>query len=478
MIKNSTITAIGPVVDRLAAANVALGISDNSILGACFMSGLTPVSDHFEGNTGWTEAWLESLTADTLSGTTSHFAMNGEGDDSTIFIPCSHHSMTMEEASDYVAAIGKSVLATARNVVKPAILQVITDVEETINNHMTPIEPINIIDVRLIKEWEHPIVKNLLSRYQSLPVATLGRNDIPRIAMPADLADHMATGNVDVDKMFQAVLAETGLTVHAVFESIFGGGEVGAYGAEWYIKRNLYLAQLLFVVVASEKPWSNSGLGGVEWSALMNKLANSLGALCNQMYKQFNSDIANGLLFIRSEGNSVWLVGETYDKFLDAGGSPEAIIGKCISKDWVAISSDQILAKKDAYLEAWRGWHAAQRYQEESSKIANIRTAFYQALCKFIENGDKAQVNGGVQDLLVRAANRANALMPSHCNDLSKAAIHVVCDVLYPHLPAKELILRINQLVENGEDGEVAAGTAISEYVNDWIASQILFERI
>lgn len=477
MIKQSTLTAIGPVVDRLAAANVALGAGDGSILGACFMSGLTPVSDHYEGNTGWNEAWLNSLVADTLTGAGSHFTLTTD-DDSTIFIPSSHHSVTMEEASDYVAAIGKSVLATARNVVKPTILKIIESVECNINNRMAPIEPISIIDVRLIKEWETNTVKALLNEYRAMASTKVQRHELAKLDRPEGLAAHMVTGSSEIDTLFQSVLAETGLTVDQVFDSIFKqNGTIGEYSADWYINRNLYLAQLLFVSIASDNPWPGSNLGKMEWETLMNQLANALGGQCCAMYNKFMDDIKAGILFIRSEGNNVWLIGEVYDKFLEAGGSPEVIIGKCVGKDWIGLTSDQILGKKEDHLTAWRAWHAAQRYQEESGKIANIRSAFYEAICAFIDDGDKTQIKLTRNELLTAASNRCNALQPSHCNDMASTAIHVVCDVFYSHLPSKELILRINQLVEGGEDGEVAAGTAISEYINDWICAQILYEK-
>ena len=77
-----------------------------------------------------------------------------------------------------------------------------------------------------------------------------------------------------------------------------------------------------------------------------------------------------------------------------------------------------------------------------------------------------------------RAIDRCNGIMPSHCNDLGKAAIHIVCDLIYPGTPFKELILRIDELVGKGEDGEVAAGLAIAEFINDWLVAQVTYEKI
>lgn len=479
MISQPTLTAIGPIIDRLAAANVTLGVGDRSILGACVQAAMTPQADHYEGNTGWEEAWQQSLMADTLTGATSHFTYTDIGGDSTSFIPCSLHGQTMEEASDHIARMGIDLLATTRNVVKPAILYVIEQVSEEINRISTPIEPVEVIDVRMIDAWSSPIVTNLISHYNSMRGTVVPRAEIPRLALPEGLAAHMQTGDSGVDKAFTEALTETGMSLEEVFNSIFVTGEdIGAYVADWYIYRNRALAQLLFVAIASEKPWAGSGLSNVQWSTLMNDLANALGGLCAEMEDRFKSDIANGNLFIRADGNRVYLVGEVYDRFLEAGGSPEVIIGKVIDKDWSTITSNDILSKKDGYLEAWRKWHAAQRYQEEAGKIANIRRAFFKAICKFLDENDGARLVASPTVIKDRAVDRCNNIQPSHCNDLGIAAVHIVCDLLFPNGPFKELILRIDALVNGGEDGEVAAGMAIAEFINDWLVAQVTYEKI
>lgn len=479
MISQTTVTAIGPLVDRLAAANVALGVGERSILGACVQSAMTPQADHFEGNTGWLDAWQQSLMADTLTGATAHFAYNDENGDSTSFIPCSLHGQTMEEAADHIARMGIDLLATARNVVKPAILYVIDRVSEEVNNSATPIEPVEVIDVRMIDSWKSNVVTNLLSHYSSMRGTVMSRRDIPMLKMPEGLAEHMRTGNSGIDDAFQLAMVETGMSVEDVFSSLFGVAEdIGTYTPDWYIYRNRALVQLLFVAIASERPWTGSGMNNTQWSTLMNDLANALGGLCSEMMDRFTSDIKNNVLFIRTEGNRVFLVGEVYDRFLEAGGTPEVIIGKVITKDWTTVRSEDILGKKDGYLDGWRKWHAAQRYQEEASKVAAIRKAFYNAIAKFVDEGDGARQVQSPAVIKERAIDRCNGIMPSHCNDLGKAAIHIVCDLIYPGTPFKELILRIDELVGKGEDGEVAAGLAIAEFINDWLVAQVTYEKI
>lgn len=479
MISQTTLTAIAPLVDRLAAANIGLGEGERTILAACVEASKTPQSDHYEAQSGWLEAWQQSLMADTLTGATSHFTINDAQGDSTSFIPCSLHSQTMDEASNYISRMGIDLLATTRNVVKPAILYVIDAVAKEINQRATPIEPVEIVDVRMIDAWKSDVVTNLLSHYESMRGTVVIGRDIPRLKCPDNLDEMLRTGNSGIDTVFQTVLSETGMSATSVFNSLFAdGGDVGAFTSDWYIYRNRALAQLLFVAIISENPWPGTGLSATAWSTLTNDLANALGGLCAEMRDRFESDIASDTLFIRTEGNRVYLVGEVYDRFLEQGGSPEVIIGKVVAKDWGPITSTAIMAKRDSYLDAWRGWHAAQRYQEEAAKVASIRLAFYHAICSFLDQDDGARLKECRSDIKLQAAERCNAITPSQAANPSIAAIHVVCDLLYPQIGYKELILRINELVAGGEDGEVAAGLAIAEFINDWLVAQVTYLKI
>lgn len=472
MIDNVVLSAIAPIDEKLAANNISLTVGDSTLLGAVVYAATTPVVDNYPKTVGWEEAWLASMKRDTISGAESNFVV-GDSNDATTIIPASVCSETLHEASEIIANAVQSAIGTTKSIVKPAIEKAIQTVQDEVNLKSKPIDPVEIVDIHLLPQWEHFVVTRLLDRYRGLNSPML-RRDIPRMAKPENLDQILTSGSAEVDGIFNTLLTETGLTLSELFNSIFHhGGDIGEWPKDWYLNRNKTLAQLLFVAIASENPWIGSGMSSPEWGALFNGLANALGGLCAAMLDRHHSDIKSKNMVIPSSDDRIYVVGELYSEWLDAGGSPEILIGLGINRNWTHSGYDDLLTHKEEYLRAWRGWHTAQQYREESNRLAIIRNTTYRALSTLVSDAKPEFLRRSKSSLIDLVAKAANTIEPQDCENLGNKLVEIVCDVIYPHYPAKRFIQRTDELVRRGEDPSVAQGIAIAEYINDWLTAQI-----
>jgi len=473
MIDNIIITAVAPVAEKLNANNIALTVGNSTLLGAVVHAATTPVVDNYPKDVDWQDAWLKSLKRDTISGADTNFVI-GDSNDATTIVPASVCGETLHEASNIIANGVQTAIGATRTVVKPAIEKVIQTIQDEVNLKSKPIDPIEIVDIHLLPQWDHFVVKRLLDRYKNLSGTVMRRSEIPRMEKPENLDQILTSGSAEVDNLFNSLLKETGLTLSQLFNSIFHEGEdIGQWPKDWYLNRNKILAQLLFVAIASENPWIGSGMSKPAWGALFNGLANALGGLASDMMARHERDLKSKNMVIPGAGDRIYVVGELYSQWLDEGGTPEILIGLGISKNWSRSGYDELLTHKEEYLRAWRGWHTAQQYREESRRLSTIRNTTYHALSTLVSDADPSFLRTSKSQLIDLVAKAANSLEPQDCECLGEKLVEIVCDTVYPHYPAKRLIQRTDELIRRGEDPAVAQGIAIGEYINDWLTAQV-----
>ena len=68
MINETTLVAIDPLLTKLNAANVSIVAAPNTLLGALVAASNSPIVCGYQGESGFTEAWLKSLEVDMVFG--------------------------------------------------------------------------------------------------------------------------------------------------------------------------------------------------------------------------------------------------------------------------------------------------------------------------------------------------------------------------------------------------------------------------
>lgn len=484
MINESTLVAIDPLLTKLNAANVSLVASSNTLLGALVAASNSPIVCGYQGESGFTEAWLKSLEVDMVFGVAGRQVIPDEHGNMTTLFGNSLHSESMHEAATIVATAVTTALGFTRNVVKPVCGTVIDAVATMMEEANAVAEAYEIVDVDPLDVWDNPVVVGALAKYDVFKmVKPIKANDIPVLVAPQNLDAMLQSGNTSLDNAIAQILKETGMTATQLFNTIFGGtADVGQMPRSYWLERNLLLAQFLMVSLISDQPWDGIGLSGNRWTALATSLETALGIACNQVRKMHLEDTKAGIIVLGGDEQAkrIYVNAENYAAWLEAAGTPEVIIGGWLrTKSAHAMTRDKLDADREKFLNSWTSYHNAREYNNNTMRVAKLRTAISSQMIAAIETLDPKTLrpDDTTVALIERIKERVNALKPYQMDDVGLTILHLVCDCFFPHTPSKGLLLRINSLCKEGAEGEEAATQAAIEYIVDWLAAMVNYSH-
>ena len=476
MISRETLNAIYPIVEKLDATGHLLLPSETSPVMALNDVSMTPVIDMHEGETGFEEAWLESLQRSPVLGAVG--ANETETDAGTqVTINLSVYSRTIDEASEFLALSVRNAMKHARTVASPTVSNVIDLMNEYMEDAATIPEPYEIIDLSLAPVWSNPVVQSALDKH--LPkIRDMDRASIRRVPAPENLDEHLITGAANFDQMFEESLRTSGLSAQEVFDHLFNGSKALS-GVEYpfYKTRNKTILAYLMASVLLDKPVPNSGMDSFEWETTLTTMVNVLGEGCRFILQSEESDKDAKILHYETDAvnGKVFLNGDTYEAWLNEGGTPEIIFGAVLNqldRPSDVISYSSTLERKDELMNVWSTYHSSKRILEDNKRLDKIKNGLFACLIKTIDEMDSADMPElAVRDnLITRAKEHVAQVNNHHINDMGKLCMDITCDVLYYHTPAKYLLNRISDRCEEGMSTDEAATAIMMEYVTDWVA--------
>lgn len=164
--------------------------------------------------------------------------------------------------------------------------------------------------------------------------------------------------------------------------------------------------------------------------------------------------------------------GPVYNKWLADGGSPEALMGACLTGD--ALSYVNCKANASDNSASWErhlnGLNTQAVFELRGNTITGLRKAVLELAKEiYAERGDGKTFD--VNDLNHYLA----ALAPHELDNLYRVARNLVCDLFYSHTDAKAFLEAYDEAATKNADmdaGEVALSVAI-DYITHWVASSI-----
>lgn len=477
MISRETLNAVYPIVEKLDATSHLLIPSETSPIFALNDAAITPVVDMHEDETGFEEAWLESLSRSPVLGAVG--ANETETDAGTqVTINLSVYSRTLDEGAELLAMSVRNAMKHARSVASPTINNMIDLMNEYMEDVTVIPEPYEIVDVELAPVWENPVVQNALSNH-TVSSRSLDRANIKRVVAPENLEEHLITGAVGFDQAFQTSLRNSGLTALEVFDYLFNGSSaLTAMVHPFYQSRNKTVIAYLMASILMDKPVPNSGMSGFEWETLLQSMVNVLGEGCNFIYQAHQSDLDSNVLHYDTDivNGKIYLNSAVYEKWLNEGGTPEIILGAVMNQQnnpSEVLSYSSLLGRKDILINVWNNYHASKRILEDNKRLDKIKNGLYACLIKTIDEMQNADLPDLAvkENLVTRAKEHVAEVNNHHINDMGKLCMDIACDVLFYHTPSKYLLNRISDRCEEGMSPDEAATAVMMEYITDWIAS-------
>lgn len=481
MIYTSSFNATLVIAERLQAANVSITAHPSSIIGNMEDVAYSPIIDQYQGN-DFIGDYQTSISRVPGLGQSGGYELNNDGEVEMLFRN-SLYSSSADEASDIIADSVKRALNKARNVVNPIIRTSIDLVNSYVRVAETSREPYDINDINTPKLWEMPIVVSTLEKYQS-KVSTLRQGELPTIPYPDGLQDALTTGTSGLDEAFSICLTQTGLSLDDIWDEVFGGKpRVPSVTSPLYLNRNKTLIKFLMCSILQGKPLPGVKLSKLQWESAMVKATNLFGEASRFLLEEIENNRKNRMLVydIDHAQKVIYVNGDIYDEWLDAGGKPEILIGAALQATVkpTSYSYQVMLDNASQYMRSWTNYHASMRSKDESKRLANFKDGLYNALVRAIDNTDHGHFEDNVtsQVLKERAAQYTNGITSSSLITMETAVVDGVCDVLFPHTPAKDILKNIGKYVDEGYAPEESATLVMVDYIATWIADNMLISR-
>lgn len=485
MIKNSTIQASIPAIQRLRDKGISLETIEGSPLDQLADTTKSPFPET-ENETISVESMVEEVRDLSLNPT---------------LVDGSAHDMVMDEVVPGIVQRLSRSKQVAREVLTPATKRVDALVKDALQN-FTPIR-------FWIDEYRpHPIYQadeliTSVDRFENAPWLP-GELKLPVIA-PLDepaLIEMLQTGMQSFDTLVADWLGRKPEGwLSAAFNSFFGTGldtdlippaQQGFYykGLErvptFEIRmgsEDQILAGYLLASVLIDKPQGGTGISLSEWKSQLGKLME----LCGSALITFRRILANyqatktiilqlpavsPIWKTKAEDARVVVFGPAYSQFLEAGGTPEIVIGSVVGRMNLT-TTDQLLAEKDNCLSNYGAYENMLAMEVEQHSTEAIRNAFLVGMATVVNEIPEQELKGP-KETIHEAIRQATENTDWANIDIYNCAREVLASVVFKCPLALDIVKRIDVLMDSSDyTPQEAAYIAYRDVTANYVANQI-----
>lgn len=474
MLTKSTIAAAAPVAQLYADRSQYLEPAVGSPLASITRASMSQVFSA-EGEGGLTDF------ATLLQASSAHADAGGAYE----------HDDTMAQLADRVRGAIQYNVQLAQGTVTGQIAQIVDRIDALQGEvEDTTVNRLRIVPSAILPAVESGLFEEVAQRYsetraQSLPLKA-------KIAQPENIGDYLNTGNVTYDA---AVLETVNILgeeyVRSIWERLFVSG---ASRLEELFPINdpkswADLA-LAFTMVKSLQANIPAGINMpiAELEDYLMNLSVQLGRLISVAAKSRQTAVSHEKLVLgrpkTQTAGDIIVNSDIYGKYLEAGGTPEAILGAVNSRE----SIDNIAGLVEHRDRLERQWNVQRRIYQETvaanrfNATVNELRAQLGHLITGLTNEQLAEVVGhdnvavGREALFARLAAYIKTVNISMLDNVWSEVRRIVCGVLYSHTAVETILKGIDREAARGAGeaniNEAAFLSAVDYYV-DWVCDQI-----
>lgn len=404
----------------------------------------------------------------------------------------SQHDLVLEGAINDLSKVVTQHLSFARNVVKPLIVDMASDLS-TFQKNNTPVEASSEFD---IKSFHLPgLLKDVsfldsLRFYQDKPVIKPTKTVRLEDKEFAEIVGLMSTGSertdADVLAMVSTMEEETIVCLWRSFFTIAETKELITVSKidklNVYEKAN-YTAVLYLLTrkLLAEVESSSEQMSLVEYNELITDLRDYAGSLLLTSLTRIGLLIRTNQLILRNtEHKVIELNGEVYNTWLTAGGSPETILGLMVSGETISNSKALDLKAKD-YSAVWNSYvmfhnsnNANRAFDEIKSYLSVSFNKLLAAPCE--EEKTYAETHPNYFDNVKKLLEEeVDSLSSKDLEDVYDVSLRLIAKVRFYYTSAFVILTDINDGFKANPDIEVreAALLATVNYISNYLADQI-----
>lgn len=383
-----------------------------------------------------------------------------------------------------------SNLHLARNVVTPKIKAVIEEVNNYVDSQqVAKLNALTISPIFYSSIWDTQIPDSLTSRHRGqfpndMVTRPLGLN------VPSDWNAILATGLPAYDAEISQWVSEMDQgALRDLWEEVFGlrtgrplwdiltsptGTDMGRYG-----RLDAPLVVFLAARHLGENLPASINMDLTTYRQYMAEIAGRAGQAVQNSVANRVSDLNGGPIVIsvpRTGQGAVFVHGDNYNAFLEAGGSPEAVLGAAMTNRAGQISLNtppEVLRQLE---ESWVTTKAILNSQIQSDRRALIVQGLRIAINRqIIETPDEELAPNIPRAVFVGLMNeKLKALQTIRQETLWFLVRDLVCDIMYAHTDVKAILTAIDIAGSDnpGLPPREAALVGMIAYVAEWTVGQ------
>lgn len=397
------------------------------------------------------------------------------------------HDLAMEEAVKMVTQAVSFNVDLARNTVVPIVKTVFEETRAYMDqNAVSTLSPLSVLPFYYRPIWDSPILHELVSRYAEMPLTDMALSALG-LARPADFTEAALTGAGRFDEEIAAWIQSLDPAyVGQTWDSVFGASPVPTLGplvSVPYMGADRALLVFLFARrLLSDVP-EGVNMDRTAWSAYISTIVAQSGRAVMRVYEKRDLDRKfNNLIISSPRGSqangSVEVVGDVYDSWLRAGGTPEVLFGAALAGG--ADRGYAVLLERAAeHRRTWERTYSLLQSRVGFERFNGFVEGMRQALSKAINALPDEQliVDRGI--VHQRLQVHMECLQQRDLEQMYHACRRLVCRVMYPHTDAEGVLEAIDasKAAHPQLNMREAALLAIVDYVAVWLTKLFTVEE-
>lgn len=397
------------------------------------------------------------------------------------------HDMVMDDIADTAIKAVQGHIAFARNVVAPAIGELVTKVQQSLGE----ITASSLLGMEVVlwnppKPLESSVLDASVSRFTSVaydvPPLTMRLPDRTGVEIMELL--HTGTAGLDGDIDEWAAGKGEGFFIN-VWENLFQQKptEAHARGAKSFrdftedreIGLDITLAVYLLARRLADEPLEGTEMNLSHFESLVIEFRNQSGMRLSHAIEDLDKAVKFGFL-VRSYTDRVTVVnGQVYRKWIEEGGENEVLFGNLL--ELPALTTVEQLNEKAAGLKAAWNHHCALTATVENNRrfirTKDILLKTFAAQLSAITEGDEATL-ANKTEVLKLFLMQLEVARESELQDLYTLCLRLVCRSRFVRTDAERILEGIERVKRENPSIDVreAAAVSVIDYVAYWVSAQ------
>lgn len=169
--------------------------------------------------------------------------------------------------------------------------------------------------------------------------------------------------------------------------------------------------------------------------------------------------------------------GDLYNEFLEAGGTPEALMGGAYADQ--PTNADDLLRRNDELIKAYKSRETTLREQLSATRYSRVLDQIRVEVFRYLRTLDERELIRSREEYVQEIRKELSLMRNSDLDALWGFVRGLVCRVFFPHTNALRCLTKLDEVATRmpDVDVQVASFHATVEMMVDWLFEQILIKK-